>query len=176
MPRVSSSPWVLTRNSVIHGRGLYASQVIPEGTRVIEYLGERITKAESVRREALRLERLRRGRNGCVYIFTLNKRYDIDGSAASNVARLINHSCEPNCRSEIIRGRIWIIALREIPAGEELSFDYGYPLGEWRDHPCRCGKPSCAGFIVAKAQRKRLRKAVRLEKKRQGVLRSRPRS
>lgn len=166
MPRSPASPWVLARNSVIHGRGLYARQVIPAGTRVIEYIGERITKAESVRRDEARRERLRRGGSGCVYIFTLNKRHDIDGSKASNLARLINHSCEPNCRSEIIRGRIWIIARKEIAEGEELSFDYGYPLGEWRDHPCRCGAPTCAGFIVAKAQRKRLRRAVRLERKR----------
>ena len=167
MSRDSASSWVLARNSAIHGRGLYARQRIPEGTRVIEYLGERITKAESVRREALRLERLRRGRSGCVYIFNLNKRHDIDGSAAPNLARLINHSCEPNCRSEIIRGRIWIIAKKEIAEGEELSFDYGYPLGEWRNHPCRCGAPTCPGFIVAKAQRKRLRRAVRVEQKKE---------
>ncbi len=164
MPRSTTSAWVDARNSAIHGRGLYARVTIPDGTRVIEYLGERITKAESLRREAARLEQVRLGQDGCVYIFNLNKRYDLDGSAAPNLARLINHSCKPNCRSEIIRGHIWIIARREIAAGEELSFDYGYPLGEWQNHPCRCGTPECPGYIVAKAQRKRLRKKLRVLK------------
>ncbi len=165
MARSTTSPWVHARDSDIHGRGLYAKVAIPDGTRVIAYQGERITKAESRRREELRLKRLEQGRSACVYIFSLNKRHDIDGSAESNLARLINHSCKPNCRSEIIRGRIWIIARREITPGEELSFDYGYPLGEWRSHPCRCGVPECPGYIVAKAQRKRLCRKLRMEKR-----------
>lgn len=165
MPRPVTTPWAVARNSVIHGRGLYATVVIPEGTRIIEYQGERITKAEAVRREEIRVENLAKGRDGCVWIFILNKRYDIDGSASWNTARLINHSCEPNCRSEIIRGHIWILARREIQPGEELSFDYGYSYTEWKKHPCLCRSKQCVGHIVAKGQRWRLRKALREEKR-----------
>lgn len=164
MPAPTTSPWILVRNSAIHGRGVYARGPIPSGTRVIEYQGERITKAESLRREERRLAKIARGEDGCVYIFDLNKRHDIDGSAVWNTARLINHSCEPNCRSEILRGRIWIIATRDIAEGEELTFDYGYAYAECRNHPCLCGKKSCPGFIVAKAQRWRLRRKLRAEK------------
>ena len=67
--------------------------MIPAGTRVVEYTGERITKAEADRREKLRLARGRRGGDDCVYIFELNARHDLDGRTRRNVARLINHSC-----------------------------------------------------------------------------------
>jgi SET domain-containing protein len=127
----------------------------------VEYVGERITKAESIRREKLRLDRQRRGGDGCVYIFELNKKHDLDGRTRGNVARLINHSCAPNCRAETIRGRIWIIAATDIAAGEELTFDYGYGYSEWRLHPCRCGSRNCAGFIVNAAQRWRVRRIAR---------------
>lgn len=155
------SPWIRSANSAIHGRGVYARVPIPRDTRIVEYVGERITKAESVRREKLRLDRQRRGADGCVYIFELNKKHDLDGRTRGNVARLINHSCSPNCRAETIRGRIWIIAATDIAAGEELTFDYGYGYNEWRLHSCRCGSRNCAGFIVNAAQRWRVRRIVR---------------
>lgn len=161
--QAARSPWIRAARSSIHGRGVYARVDIPAGTRVIEYAGELITKAEALRRENERLERARRGEDGCVYIFELNKRFDLDGRDRGNVARLINHSCAPNCRSETVRGHIWIIANRDIPAGTELTFDYGYGYSEWRLHPCRCGAPTCPGFIVNAAQRSRVRRIVRAE-------------
>src|SRR5258708_11259609 len=112
--------WIQMGESGIHGRGVYARVSIPDGTRVIEYSGERITKAEACRRERQRLERQRAGGDGCVYIFELNRKHDLDGRRHRNIARLINHSCAPNCRAETIRGRIWIIARRDISVGEEL--------------------------------------------------------
>lgn len=160
LSRDAGSDWVRAGESSIHGRGVYARRPIPDGTRVIEYVGERITKAEARRREALRIERQRQGGDGCVYIFTLNSRYDLDGSGTNNVARLINHSCSPNCRAELIRGRIWIIARRGIPKGAELTFDYGYAFSEWPLHPCRCGAAKCVGFIVNAAQRWRVRRIL----------------
>ena len=78
-----------------------------------------------------------------------------------NPARRINHSCAPNCESQQGRGRIWIVARRDIAPGEELTFDYGFPYSEWRDHPCRCGAAECAGYIVNTGQRWRVRMAVR---------------
>jgi hypothetical protein len=80
---------------------------------------------------------------------------------AWNSARLINHSCKPNCRAEIIRGKIWIIAKREIPEGAELTFDYRYGFSNWREHPCRCGTDRCVGFIVAAEYRWRVRKILK---------------
>jgi SET domain-containing protein len=157
---------VIYRQSAIHGRGVFASQPIPDGTRVIEYSGERITKAEARRREVARCERQRRGGDASVYIFELNQRHDLDGRKSRSVARFINHSCAPNCRVEVTRGRIWIVARRDIAAGEELTYDYGFPFAEWRQHPCRCGAPRCAGFIVGKADRWRLRRIPLAERRR----------
>ena len=108
------------RQSSIHNRGAFAVQDIPEGTRVIEYIGDKITKAESEKRSIRMIEKAKKTDRGAVYIFELNKRHDIDGSVNYNIARFINHSCDPNCETDIIRGRIWIIALRDIKKAEEL--------------------------------------------------------
>lgn len=164
-----SSSWVTHRRSAIHGRGVFARRAIPDGTRIVEYTGERITKAEAARREAGRCERLRRGGDASVYVFVLNRRHDVDGRSGGSVARFVNHSCAPNCRTDVVRGRIWIVARRDIAAGEELSYDYGFPLAEWRHHPCRCGAPRCAGFIVGNDQRWRLRRIPQAERKRYRV-------
>lgn len=165
-PNVSDAHWVIHRRSAIHGRGVFARRDIADGTRILEYTGERITKAETVRREAQRLERQRRGGDDSVYFFVLNQRYDLDGRKGGSVARFINHSCKPNCRTEIIRGRVWIIARRDIAEGEELTYDYGFPFREWHLHPCRCGAPRCAGFIVGSNQRWRLRRIPLAQRRR----------
>lgn len=162
-PRPTTSEWVRRGRSGIHGGGLYARQDIPSGTRVIEYVGERITKAESDRREERRVAQRDAGQDGCVYVFELNKRHDIDGNVSWNTARLINHSCDPNCETDIIRGRIWILARRDIAAGEELTYDYGFDFDDWRLHPCRCGSSKCIGYIVHSKHRWRVRKALKAE-------------
>lgn len=149
------------RTSGIHGRGVYATEAITAGTRLIEYVGERITKPEALRREDERLARQRRGGDGSVYIFELNQRHDLDGRSRRNPARLINHSCNPNCLADTVRGRVWIVAKRDLAAGEELTFDYGFSYKEWRLHPCRCGAPGCVGYIVNAGQRWRLRRLLR---------------
>ncbi len=163
--KTAANRWIETRQSAIHGRGVYARGIIPSDTRVIEYTGERITKTEAKRREEQRLTRQKHGGDDCVYIFDLNKKWDLDGRSTRNLARLINHSCSPNCRAETIRGRVWIIARREIAVGEEITFDYGFPYAEWRLHPCRCGSPRCVGFIVNKPQRWRVRRLLRGQRK-----------
>jgi SET domain-containing protein len=144
--------------SGVHGHGLFARDLIPQGERVIEYVGERITKAEAVRREDRRLARLAAGGDGCVYVFELNQRHDLDGDVTWNPARRINHSCAPNCEAQRGRGRIWIVARRDIAPGEELTYDYGFDFAEWREHPCRCGAAQCAGYIVNGGQRWRVRR------------------
>lgn len=127
------------RSSAIDRLGGFARTNIPAGSRLIEYVGERINKAESLRRCEADNE----------YIFTLDDEHDLDGNVPWNPARLLNHSCAPNCEAELDESRIWIIALRDIRAGEELTFNYGYDLENYREHPCRCGAVECAGYIVA---------------------------
>lgn len=145
-----NSPYVVVRGSAIHGRGVFARKYISAGTRIIEYVGEKITKAESERRAEVILNHSKQDRTkGAVYIFTLNKRYDIDGNAAYNTARFINHSCHPNCEAQLIHGHIWIVALRDLNKGEELSYNYGYDMDSYEEHPCRCGSHNCIGYILA---------------------------
>ena len=131
--------WVEARNSAIHGSGLFAAKAIPAGTHVIEYVGEKITKQESL----IECERQN------YFVFTLDDEHDLNGNVEWNLARLANHSCSPNCESELIDGRVWIIALRDIAAGEEITYNYGYDLEEYREHPCNCGSQECVGYIVA---------------------------
>jgi len=131
--------WVVVQPSNIHGTGCFARKDIAAGAKIIEYVGEKITKAEAVRQCELDNE----------YIFDLDEEHDLNGNVPWNPARFINHSCEPNCEAEEDEGRIWIIALRDIPAGEELTYNYGYDLEDFRDFPCCCGSNTCAGYMVA---------------------------
>jgi len=131
--------WISFRRSRIHGTGGFARRGIPARTQVIEYVGEKITKAESLRRCEANNE----------YIFSLEDEHDLDGNVHWNPARFLNHSCAPNCEAEWDGERIWIVALRDISAGEELTFNYGYDLEDYREHPCQCGAPDCVGYIVA---------------------------
>ena len=162
----TTSPYIVVRKSRIHGTGVFASTDIPAGTRVIEYVGEKITKAESDRRYDIAWERSQYGNNGkgVVYIFTLNKRYDIDGEVWWNTARYINHSCDPNCETDIIGGHIWIIAMRDIKKGEEISYNYGYDFNSYEDHPCHCGSPRCVGYILAEEYWPKLRRKQEAQK------------
>lgn len=161
MNHPTRSPHIIKRRSSIHGFGIYARRDIPKGTRIIEYVGERITKKEAERRadEDLFVARSD-SEKGAVYIFVLNKRYDIDGNVSYNTAKYINHSCDPNCETEIIRGKIWIIALKDIRLGEELSYNYGYDLDDYQEHPCRCRTHRCVGYIASEELWPRLRKMI----------------
>lgn len=144
------------RDSAIHGRGVYARAQIEADTVVLEYTGERIDVREATRREQERRARAARGEEACDYLYVLDDDRVVDGREVGNVARLLNHACEPNCRSDVIDDRIWIIADRDIAAGEELTFDYGYTFRDGKGHVCRCGGPSCVGYIVARHQRWRV--------------------
>ena len=149
--------YIKLRKSSIHNKGIFASKDIPKGAKVIEYIGEKITKAESERRAGIYLKKSEKDNNyGAVYIFELNKRFDIDGNFGDNTAKYINHSCSANCEAEIIRGKIWIIASIDIRKGEELTYDYGYDLEDFEDHPCECGSSNCVGYIVSEEHRPKL--------------------
>lgn len=147
--KARKSSWCEVRGSEIHGRGVFASRDIPKGTPIIEYVGEVITKREAEKRGHALFEDASKTGGAAVYIFILNSRYDLDGNFPWNDARLINHSCEPNCETEIDENlRIWVVALRDIAKGEELFFDYNFDLENHQDHPCLCGAKSCVGYIV----------------------------
>ncbi|MDB6140344.1 MAG: protein-lysine N-methyltransferase [Verrucomicrobiaceae bacterium] len=143
-----TKPWHVVRSSSIHSRGVFAKRDIPKDTEILEYLGEKISKAESERRAQARMARHRKSGVAAVYIFALNNRQDLDGSSPKNTARLLNHSCDPNCEALQERGRIWVCAKRDIKEGEELTFNYGFDLENWDEHECRCGTKRCVGFIV----------------------------
>jgi SET domain-containing protein len=160
-----NSPGYELRCSKIHGTGVYALRNFAAGDRILEYKGERITKAEA-RRRGLEQEAKQDG-SGRVYIFEMNKRYDLDGNIPDNPAKYINHSCDENCEAVLDRGRIWVTAGRDIRAGEELTYDYGYALEHFMDHPCRCGTKNCIGYIVLKNSRPKLRQLLARSRKKQ---------
>ena len=137
----NQQPLAEVRPSAIHGNGLFARAAVTAGTRIVEYVGERISKAES----------LRRCEDGANCIFAIDEEHDLDGDVAWNPARFLNHSCAANCEAIPDGGRIWIVAQRDIATGEELTFNYGYDLVDYREHPCQCGALECVGYIVAEA-------------------------
>jgi hypothetical protein len=147
-PSAAPTVWHEVRLSSIHSQGVFARTDIPTGTQIIEYTGEKISKAESERRANERLARARVTGEAAVYIFNLNKKQDLDGGLESNIARLLNHSCDPNCEAIQSRGRIWMTAKRDIKMGEELTFNYGFDLENWEEHVCLCGTERCVGYIV----------------------------
>jgi hypothetical protein len=106
------------RRSGISGAGVFATRAIPSDTFVVEYKGQKISAREGARREARYLPR------GRIWVFMLNRRQARDAAFGGNAGRYVNHSCRPNCYSEIVGDRIWIRALRDIRRGEELTYDY----------------------------------------------------
>ncbi|MDH3600189.1 MAG: SET domain-containing protein-lysine N-methyltransferase [Candidatus Tectomicrobia bacterium] len=135
----SRHPLVSFRRSPIQGTGGFAKIDIRRGKRIVEYAGPRISQDEA--------ERLIE--QGNAYIFTLNDEVAINGWMRWNTARFLNHSCAPNCESRIVQERVWIYALRSIQAGEELTYNYGYGLDDAEVDRCRCGAPTCVGYMVA---------------------------
>ena len=139
--------YFVVRRSPIAGLGAFALCDIKRGTRIVEYTGERISTVEAARR-ARRRKR--------VVFFEVNSRTLIDAAVGGGPAHRINHSCEGNCDTfATARGRIIIAALRDIQAGEELTYDYRLELEEGatlaaatKRYPCHCGAPRCRGTMV----------------------------
>lgn len=147
------------RQSSIHGNGVFATAPIAKGERVVRYKGE-------VRRHAdVDAEYAGHDETGHTFLFSLNDEWVIDANRDGNVARWINHSCAPNCEAEVEDGRVFIRALRNIAAGEELFYDYGLVIDEpytpklKAQYPCWCGAKNCRGTLLAP---KRGGKATRL--------------
>ena len=134
------------------GRGLYATKDIKEGTRIIDYVGNIITKKQT--EESEKFDNAKP-----IYLFNLNNRYDLDGDFEYNTARLINHSCSPNCEVAGKGLKLWIFSLRDIKKGEELSYDYGFSFDEdYKQFPCKCKSKNCCGYIVRSESRWRINK------------------
>ena len=140
---------VAVRDSPVHGRGVFATAAISQGARIIEYLGEIISWKEALRRHPHDPSQPHH-----TFYFHINSRRVIDAAHQGNDARWINHSCAPNCEAQEQKGRIFIVALRAIAAGEELNYDYGLTIDEpisaelLRNYPCRCGSANCRGTLL----------------------------
>jgi SET domain-containing protein len=129
---------IARRRSKIQGWGVFATQPIAKNKRIVDYAGEKISSRESVRRERRYLQQRR------IWCFKLNGRFVRDAAVGGNIARYINHSCAPNCYTQVIGDTIWIRASRNICRGEELTYDYRTD-GESRI-PCRC-RPGCRTLL-----------------------------
>ena len=140
------------KKSNIDNRGLYASADIKDGKKIIEYKGKIVTKKKVE-------EDSKFDNDKAIYLFNLNKKYDLDGDFRYNTARLINHSCNPNCEVSGVGLKVWVYAIRDIKKGEELSYDYGFGYDEYyKDFPCKCGSKNCVGYIVREGSRWRIKK------------------
>ena len=140
------------KKSNIDKRGLYASKDIKPGTKIIDYIGKLITKKEAQKNTKF-------DNSKDIYLFNINEKYDLDGDFKWNTARLINHSCSPNCEVEGEGLKLWITSLREIKKGEELTYDYGFGYDQdYKQFPCKCGSMNCVGYIVREGSRWRISK------------------
>jgi hypothetical protein len=145
---------LIVRSSFIHAAGCYTTTPIAKGTRVVEYTGPIIDKDEGDRRYELK---------PITYLFGIG-----DGSRVIDghgIAMFINHSCDANCETEEIDERVWIMAIRNIAAGEELCYDYCLYDGGDEEAPCNCGAKNCRGSMYsAEELRRRKRLAVKQAK------------
>jgi uncharacterized protein len=141
---------LMIRSSSIHAAGCYTTSPIAKGVQVVEYTGPRISKKEAdARFEDSKI----------TYLFGLG-----DGSMVINgmgVAMYINHSCDPNCETEEVAGRVWVMSLRSIAPGEELTYDYNLYDGDEDDARCYCGAAKCRKTMYSPEEIARRKKALR---------------
>lgn len=147
----TAKPRIAVRRSPIHGRGVFAVTDIAKGARIIEYTGDRISHAE-----ADRLYGDLHDGSSHTMLFAATDKIVIDATKRGGPARWINHSCAPNCEANEEDGRVFIDAIRRIPPGTELSYDYNLVLEERhtpklkREHPCHCGARNCRGTLLGR--------------------------
>lgn len=151
MTRPPFDPPFATRVSPMQGLGVFATQPIAAGIRLIEYAGERLSPEQADTRYPEVS-----GERHHTFLFAIDDQVVIDAAVGGNQARFINHSCDPNCDAVIEDGRIWIETIRDVETGEELAYDYAYVLAERhtpaakRRFPCHCGAARCRGTILAR--------------------------
>ena len=128
---------LIIRQSRIHSYGCYTTRRIRKGTLIVEYVGERLTheQADDLYDDFPN-----------TYLFGLDGgKWIVDGYG---VAAFVNHSCDPNCETDQIRGKMWVIALRDIEPCEELTYDYNLYDGE-DEAPCHCGAARCRSSLYS---------------------------
>ena len=134
MPTSVSFPRIKRKRSKLHGHGVFADETINKNKRIIDYAGELIDNRQSEKREDRYLAK------GCIWVFRVNSRWSRDAAVGGNLARFINHSCQPNCWIDVVDKTIWVRASRQIRKGEELTYDYNTE-GD-KVIPCKC-RPGC---------------------------------
>jgi len=156
---------LIIKSSMLHGAGVYTTAPIKQGTLVLEYTGPRLTAQEC---EGMYAD------TEVTYLFAMDDRnVIIDGFG---MAAFVNHACDPNCETDQIDDRIWIIALRDIAANEELTYDYNLFDGEPGERaPCYCGMRGCRGTMFSKEEIARQKRIVRQRRKRREDARARKR-
>ena len=157
MPQESPKPAYRVRNSLIHGRGVFATRTIRKGTRIIEYRGDRTTWEVALERPASDPDNPHH-----TFFFETSDGTVIDASVRGNAARWINHSCDANCESfEYDDGRVFIEARRTIRAGDEITYDYRLSLDgriskrTRAAYACHCGAAKCRGLLLVEPKKKR---------------------
>ncbi|KAA6464460.1 SET domain-containing protein [Acidobacteria bacterium AB60] len=141
---------LIIRSSAIHAAGCYTTARITKGRRVAEYTGPRITKDEA---DTLYEDSL------VTYLFGLGEgAVVIDGHC---MAMFINHSCDPNCETDEVDGRVWITAIRNIAPGEEITYDYCLYDGGDEEQLCNCGARNCRGSMYSREELHKRKQAAR---------------
>jgi uncharacterized protein len=141
---------IQVRRSGVHGKGVYALKTLKKGDKIIEYVGERITWKQALKRHPSNPDDPNH-----TFFFHLDDRCVIDAGVGGNAARWINHACKPNCEADEEDGRVFIKALHKIEPGEELFYDYGLSIDDRytaklkAEYACRCGARKCRGTMLA---------------------------
>jgi hypothetical protein len=160
-----ASPLCVVKRSRIHGRGVYAARRIRSGTRIIEYIGDRISHEVADARYEMKAED-----DGHTFLFVVDDELCIDAGVGGNAARYINHKCDANCETLIEGRRVFIEATRTIEPGEELGYDYQLTWESTDDpdelklYECRCGAANCRGTMLDREpldQKKKKKKAAK---------------
>jgi uncharacterized protein len=147
------------RRSGVHGRGVFALRRLRKGTRILEYVGERISHAQADARYADK-----DAADNHTFLYIVDRRTVIDAGVGGNEARFINHSCDGNCETIIENKRLFIEARCTIQPGEELCYDYQIeressdPADVDEIYACRCGSPKCRGTMLWPPKRRKASK------------------
>lgn len=155
-----TSDLIEVRRSGVHGLGVFAAKAIRKGTRIIEYVGERVSHDEADRRYEEK-----DANDSHTFLFIVDSKTVIDAGTDGNDARFFNHSCDPNCESTVEKKRVYIEAIRDIEPGTELTYDYqiyreeGDPDNIDEVFACRCGFANCRGTMLWPTERKRKKTA-----------------
>ena len=149
MPATPRRKPYAVRTSAIHGRGVFATETIPRGDRIVEYKGQRTSWDEAIERPDSDPDD-----PAHTFLFELDDGRVIDARVRGNAARWINHSCTPNCITYEEDGRVYIEAKKRIAPGDELTYDYRLLVDgkltkkERLAYTCRCGTAKCRGTLL----------------------------